>query len=81
MHATLRKWKIGSNPNRVTMITLEKDSSGFQCPYCKEKFRVTDWDTEYNDPVLGSTIIDCPECNKHFTIYVHIEIDSVPLFI
>lgn len=59
------------------MITLEGDSSGFECPHCKEKWWVSDWDTEYNYPIRGYSNVRCPACEKDFIINCWIEIRSL----
>ncbi len=56
------------------MITLETDSGGFECPHCKQKWSVQDWDTEYNDPIPGTSRVFCSSCDKYFNIDVCIEV-------
>ena len=37
--------------------------SDIKCPHCKYSFDI-EWDTQYNIPVMGDHVADCPECDR-----------------
>ncbi len=48
---------------------LEEDEglAEFSCPYCGRKYSISEWHTEYGEPMEGEFTIHC-SCEKEFKL-------------
>jgi transcription elongation factor Elf1 len=54
------------------LCTTETDKGDFNCPHCDTGLHVTEWTTEYGNPLEGDHSTHCPKCGKMFEMNVEV---------
>ena len=59
-----------ANSFRSLPFDVTHDLTEFNCNNCGAGLCLSNWNTEYGDPLCGEYDIECPDCSHEFNVYV-----------